>query len=503
MADDLLGDIERLSTFLAQQKGQIPEDTWDAMQKKHSDQLIARLRGLRVLTAQQASAISTAVAASASLFVGKEAKETLSIELSEKLAECLNPSASAKKNKRQLQEILSFRHYFTAQDLEMLGDDTMTDHDKYDRVSARMFSVGLAYPTEASFAIVFYAGIAAGIKVENAAEGLRKLNAFKKLHRKKRDSKNKDSQDPKDYIQKYPEEPDQLPDELKECYKESPRQSLAEEAVKEASEKLSGIRKSKKETQASSSQSLVPLQMGSGAGQTAADMPQNMAQALPMMAHMMQGMMQMMQNMNSGDQTGDAAGLQIFKPKQKAQPKQQLALADAAGNQSQSAQPEPPQTPGGNSSQTPGGNPPQTPGGQSENPTPDKAKEPVETPSKRAKLRMDFSPGELASMMAGEKPLNDREADEDDEEDDEGLVMKKPAMKKPATVKPKPAPKNQGKASAHGGPKKSNRSTWVQAKDGWKVETRHRPDGQTDRYYYKGDKRYRIKSEAESAGFRG
>ena len=147
MADDLIGDIERLSTFLAQQKGQVPEEAWEAMTKKHSQHLIGPIRGLTVLTTAQASAMSTAVAASSSLFAGKEAKEALSVELSNKLAECLDPDSSSRK-KRQLQEIQSFRHYFSAKDLEILADETKTDQDKYDRVSARMFAVGLAFPTE-------------------------------------------------------------------------------------------------------------------------------------------------------------------------------------------------------------------------------------------------------------------------------------------------------------------------------------------------------------------
>ncbi|CAE7898372.1 unnamed protein product, partial [Symbiodinium necroappetens] len=311
--------------------------------------------------------MSTAVAASSSLFVGKEAKEALSVELSNKLAECLDPDSSSRK-KRQLQEIQSFRHYFSAKDLEILADETKTDQDKYDRVSARMFAVGLAFPTEASFAIIFHAAIAAGIKVENPAEGLRKLNQFKKVHRKKREA----TKGPfKDYVQRFPDDPEALPEELRDSYQGDPRQSLSEMDVREASEKLTGMRKSKKECSSQgSSQGLLSLQPAAAADLQAA--PASMAQAAA------------------------------------------RALADvpAIAEEKKEAEAEKTEPDKGNQNMVT---------------TPEKSMASTGEPDpKKPKLTMDFSPEQMALM------------------------------------------------------------------DGWRIETRRRPDGHSDRYYYKGDQRFRT-----------
>ena len=494
MADDLIGDIERLSTFLAQQKGQVPEEAWEAMTKKHSQHLIGRIRGLRVLTTAQASAMSTAVAASSSLFAGKEAKEALSVELSNKLAECLDPDSSSRK-KRQLQEIQSFRHYFSAKDLEILADETKTDQDKYDRVSARMFAVGLAFPTEASFAIIFHAAIAAGVKVENPAEGLRKLNQFKKVHRKKREA----TKGPfKDYVQRFPDDPEALPEVLRESYQGDPRQSLSEMDVQEASVKLTGMRKSKKECSSQgSSQGLLQLQPAAAADLQAA--PASMAQALPMMAQMMQGMMQIMQHMNpaaAASEQAEASALHIYKPKPKARAARALADVPAIAEEKKEAEAEKKEAEAEKTEPDKGN--------QNMVTTPEKSMGSTGEPDpKKPKLTMEFSPEQMALMVAGSnKPTIEQEPEEEEEDDDDAAVMKKPGMKKPAKAKPAPK-KQQGQASAKAGPTKKNPSTWTAAKDGWRVETRRRPDGQTDRYYYKGDQRFRTRSEAENAGFRG
>ena len=502
MADDLIGDIERLSTFLAQQRGQVPDEAWEAMTKKHSQHLIGRIRALRVLTTAQASAMSTAVAASSSLFVGQEAKEALSVELSNKLAECLDPDSSSRK-KRQLQEIQSFRHYFSAKDLEILGDETKSDQDKYDRVSARMFAVGLAFPTEASFAIIFHAAIAAGIKVESPAEGLRKLNQFKKVHRKKREA----TKGPfKDYVQRFPDDPEALPEELRDSYQGDPRQSLSEMDVLEASQKLTGMRKSKKECSSQgSSQGLLALQPAAAADLQAA--PASMAQALPMMAQMMHGMMQIMQHMNpaaAAAEQAEAPALQIYKPKPKARAARALADVPAIGEDKK--EPEAAITEEKKEAEAEKTEPDK--GNQNMLTTPDKNIGSTGEPDpKKPKLTMDFSPEQMALMVAGSnKPTTQQEPEEEQEEeeedDDDSAVMKKPGMKRPAKAQPAPK-KQQGQASAKAGPKKTNPSTWAAAKDGWRIETRRRPDGHIDRYYYKGDQRFRTRSEAENAGFRG
>ncbi|OLP88868.1 hypothetical protein AK812_SmicGene29745 [Symbiodinium microadriaticum] len=459
MADDLIDDIERLSTFLAQQKGQVPEEAWEAMTKKHSQHLIGRIRALRVLTTAQATAMGTAVAASSSLFVGKEAKEALSVELSNKLAECLDPDSSSRK-KRQLQEIGSFRHYFSAKDLEILEDETKSDQDKYDRVSARMFAVGLAFPNEASFAIIFHAAIAAGIKVESPTEGLRKLNQFKKVHRKKREA----TKGPfKDYVQRFPDDPEALPEELRDSYQGDPRQSLSEMDVREASDKLTGMRKSKKECSSQgSSQGLLSLQPAAAADLQAG--PANMAQALPMMAQMMHGMMQIMQHMNpaaAAAEQAEAPALQIYKPKPKARAARALADVPAIAEEKEAEAAIAEDKKGAEAEKTEPDK-----GNQNMLTTPEKNIGSTGEPDpKKPKLTMDFSPEQMALMVAGSnKPTTQQEPEEEQEEeedDDDSAVMKKPGMK------------------------------------------RRRPDGHIDRYYYKGDQRFRTRSEAENAGFRG
>ena len=68
-----------------------------------------------------------------------------------------------------------------------------------------------------------------------------------------------------------------------------------------------------------------------------------------------------------------------------------------------------------------------------------------------------------------------------------------------AMAKPKPQAMAKAKAKSKA---KTKQSDWRNAKGGWRVETRHREDGQTDRYYYspKG-RRFRIRTEAFAHGY--
>ena len=483
--DELMKTTGSLCKWLTEQKNTLDDKVFQEVLETQHKTVCDQIRAIGSITPEQATGFSNAFNTGP---WSSAQKESIT-----KLISNLMASPSTRRTRRQNQDVETFAHYFSRKDHEVLADESKSEHQKIDVVANRLVRTHLWLPSEQAVRAVMQAAVASGFThTEEHRIGI--VRGIKAAVRQRTKSMPRTLQLPTPM----PANPRDLPGDIfAQAYPEGDPPVSLEEGKCLAVQMF--VRNSHNSSSgAGSSQALVPASTGRRSNMSNEDIAQIVRAVTLVQQRKERGRSRQFE-----DDEPELPGFKLLGPKKpKGAPSAPSAPAAAEPTELEEDTQD-------------------SAASLMHNPT----SKPDPAPAKAPKL---FVPPPIDNKCAIE---DKKEAPDDDPEKiaevyEQAAVHRKPSTNTKATAKGKPKakaatakakatttkPKAKAKAKVTTAKPKATAKAkakavgrqpdWEDAKGGWRVETRFRPDGQTDRYYYSPDgRRFRIRAEAIEHGY--